>query len=185
MKRLLQAGIVTILLLAAPLLRAQELPKMPQPQKEHQWLQQLVGEWESEGEAFFAPDQPPIKCEGIETVRAVGNFWISAESKNTIMNMPVTGVLTLGYDPRDKKFVGTWIDSVQSYLWKYDGSLQEENNTLTLLTEGPGPQGGDKLIKFKEVLELKDKDHKVFTSYFQDEDGQWQRMVVINYQRKP
>ena len=30
-----------------------------EPQKEHQWLQKLVGEWTSEGEADMGPGQPP------------------------------------------------------------------------------------------------------------------------------
>ena len=41
-----------------------------EPQKEHQWLQQLVGEWTYEAEATMEPGQPPSKFEGIRT-RAV------------------------------------------------------------------------------------------------------------------
>lgn len=39
-----------------------------QPQKEHQWLQKLVGEWTYESEALMGPDQPPVKSTGTETV---------------------------------------------------------------------------------------------------------------------
>jgi hypothetical protein len=32
-----------------------------EPQKEHQWLQRLLGEWTSEAEMKMKPDEPPIK----------------------------------------------------------------------------------------------------------------------------
>lgn len=45
---------------------------LAQPQKEHQWLQKLVGEWRYETEALMGPDQPPVKSTGTETVRSLG-----------------------------------------------------------------------------------------------------------------
>lgn len=39
-----------------------------EPQKEHQWLQQLVGEWTYEAEATMELGQPPSKFEGSERV---------------------------------------------------------------------------------------------------------------------
>jgi hypothetical protein len=42
------------------------------PQKEHEWLHKLVGEWSFEGECGMGPDQPPMKSTGTETVRSAG-----------------------------------------------------------------------------------------------------------------
>ena len=36
----------------------------PEPQKEHQWLERLVGEWTSESEAIEEPGKPPAKQTG-------------------------------------------------------------------------------------------------------------------------
>ena len=47
-----------------------------EPQKEHQWLQKLVGEWTYETEATMGPDQPPEKFKGTESVRSLGGLWI-------------------------------------------------------------------------------------------------------------
>ena len=38
-------------------------------QREHRWLQQLVGEWTYEGEAAMGPDHPVQKWHGSESVR--------------------------------------------------------------------------------------------------------------------
>jgi hypothetical protein len=52
--------------------------EMPGPVKEHELLQKFVGEWESEGEAFMAPGQPPTKLKGVESSRLIGGFWFVA-----------------------------------------------------------------------------------------------------------
>ena len=52
-----------------------------EPQKEHQWLQKLVGEWTYEGEATMEPGEPPAKMTGTESVRSLGGLWILAEGQ--------------------------------------------------------------------------------------------------------
>jgi hypothetical protein len=159
-------------------------PEMPAPVEEHKWLTQLVGEWDIEGEIPAGPDQPAIKCKGVETVRDIGGFWVISESKSTIMDMPVTGILTIGYDPQRKQYVGTWVDSMTSYLWKYEGAVDDQGKTLTLMTEGPSHSDPAKMAKYKEVIELVSDDHKTFTSYVQADDGAWQTIVSFQYHRK-
>src|SRR5687767_5350132 len=88
----------------AALVRAQEIPQMPPPVKEHAWLQQLVGEWESEMEVFMVPGQPAVKGKGSEVVRMLGGFWLVGEGKGEMMGMKMSSLLTLGYDPEKKKY---------------------------------------------------------------------------------
>ncbi len=91
--------------------------------------------------------------------------------------------MTLGYDPKSKKYIGTWVDSVGDYMWHYTGTVEDKK--LTLMSEGPCPlKPPGTMAKFKETLELKDKDHKVFTSSLQEDDGSWIKMLTINYRRK-
>ncbi|MEX0713880.1 MAG: DUF1579 family protein [Pirellulales bacterium] len=184
MKKFAFGCFVVALLTGAAMLGGKEVPQLPVPEKEHEWLGQLAGEWETEGEAFLEPGKPPIKCQGTESARRIGGFWIVAENKGTFMDVPVTGVLTLGYDPQKKKYVGTWIDSVSNYLWSYEGTVDAGGKTLTLETEGPSHDTPGKLAKFKEVIEVKTDDHKVFTSSVQGEDGKWSTIVTIHYRRK-
>jgi len=49
----------------------QESTMQVKPQKEHQWLQKLIGEWTYETEAAMGADQPAEKATGTETVRLV------------------------------------------------------------------------------------------------------------------
>jgi hypothetical protein len=160
----------------------QDAPQPPEPQKEHEWLQQLVGEWETEGEALTEPDKPPVKTKGTESNRSIGGFWVQGEHKGDFFGTPFTGIVTLGYDAGKKKYIGTWIDSVLPHLWKYEGTLDAAGKILTLETEGPGHEAG-KMAKYREAIEVKSKDHKVLTSAT-EKDGKWVSYLTVNYRRK-
>jgi hypothetical protein len=182
MNRLAIPGFVVSLSVVASQTYAQETPELPTPGPQHEWLQQLVGEWESKGE-MIAPDQPTVTTEGAETVRAIGGFWIQAENRGDFMGTPFTGLLTLGYNNEQQQYVGTWIDSVNDYLWTYEGSVDESGKILTLETEGPCHMGPAETARFREVIEIKSPDHKVFTSSMQGEDGSWTTFMRIDYRR--
>lgn len=165
-----------------------------QPQKEHQWLQKLVGEWTFENEAMMRPDQPPLKSTGTETVRCLGHgesrslggLWFLAEGQGEMpcSGAPATTLMTLGYDPQKQRYVGTWIGSMMTYLWIYDGELDASETVLTLHNEGPSMSGGDKMTKYKDVIEFKSDDHRVLTSHLLTDDGQWQQFMTAHYRRK-
>jgi len=179
MKKIVTLGFVAAM---AAGVASQDAPQPPKPTKEHEWLQQLVGEWDSEGEAVLEPGKPPIKTKGSESGRSLGGFWIQCENKGDFLGTPFTGLLTIGYDVDRKKYVGTWVDSMTSVLWKYEGAVDATGKILTLETEGPADVPG-KLAKFREAIEVKSKDHKVFRSEI-EKDGKWITHLTMNYHRK-
>jgi hypothetical protein len=159
------------------------------PQEEHHWLDKLVGEWTSEGEAW-EPGKPEgqVKRErfaGIERVRSLGGLWTVAEAEG---DMPGAGhgtsIMTLGYDPERRRYVGSWIGSMMTHMWKYDGTLDSTQRVLTLGTEGPGMTPDSKVAKYRDVLEFKTNDHRVLTSQILKDDGTWEQFMTVNYHRK-
>jgi hypothetical protein len=137
-----------------------------EPQKEHQWLQKLVGEWTCEGEAAMEPGKPPAKWKATESVRSLAGLWTIAEGTG---EMPeggaATTVMTLGYDPQKKRFVGTFIGSMMTNLWVYEGSIDASGKVLTLDTEGPKMcGGGEGMAKYKDVIEFKNDNHRLLTT---------------------
>jgi hypothetical protein len=174
-----------VLTLSAAIVQAEEMMhQMPQPTAEHQWLQQFVGEWESDTEAFMEPGKPAMHMKGTESVRPLGGFWTITEVKSTMMEMPFTGNMTLGYDADKKKYIGTWVDSMTGMLWNYEGALDASGKALTLEAEGYCPMRPGKLTKFREVLEMQDKNHKTYKSYMMDDDGTWVNMMTSRATRK-
>ena len=173
------AGFVVMFLVGT--VRADEPAKGPQPAKEHEWLKQLEGEWVTDAESVAFGGMPAMKIKGTETVRALGGFWSVSESKADYMGTPVSAVMTLGYDTQKKKFVGTWICSMADCLYTYEGTLA--GNTLTLESEGPNPATG-KVERMRDVIEVKDKDHKVLTSWMPGPDGKYVQFMTVKFTRK-
>ena len=158
---------------------------MAEPRKEHEWLQKLVGEWTYESEATMEPGKPPMRFSGTENVRSLGGLWILAEGQG---EMPgggtATTMMTLGYDPQKKRFVGTWVGSMMTYLWVYDGELDAAESVLTLNAEGPSIATEGKIEKYKDVIEFKNDNHRVLTSHMLGDDGEWHGFMTANYRRK-
>jgi hypothetical protein len=157
---------------------------LAEPQKEHQWLQKLIGDWTFETEAVMEPGKPPTKCAGMESVRSLGGLWMLCEGRG---EMPGGGaaltLMTLGYDAAKKRFVGTFIGSMMTNMWLYDGALDAGGTVLTLDTEGPSFSDPAKMAKYQDIIEIKSDDHRVLSSRFLADDGTWNSFMKANYRR--
>jgi Protein of unknown function (DUF1579) len=156
-----------------------------EPQSEHHWLQALLGEWSFEAEMVSGSDQPATKSTGSETVRSIGGLWTIGESQGSSPDgTPTTGIMTLGYDPQKKRFVGTFIASMMTHLWIYDGALDATGKVLTLDTEGPNFSGDGKLARYQDIIELKSHDHRLLRSRMRGDDGKWHDFMIAHYRRR-
>src|SRR5690606_29170388 len=55
-----------------------------EPQKEHRWLEKLVGDWTYESEAAWEPGKTPEKYTGTESVRSLGGLWVICEGQGDV-----------------------------------------------------------------------------------------------------
>ena len=71
------------------------------PQKEHQWLEQFLGDWTYEGECDAEPGKPKQKVSGVETITALGGFWIQGVSEGECPGgrQSARNIITIGFDP--------------------------------------------------------------------------------------
>jgi len=155
-----------------------------EPQKEHQWLQRLIGDWTFETEAVMEPGKPPMKFSGFESVRSLGGLWMLCEGRG---EMPGGGaaltLMSLGYDPAKKRFLGTFVGSMMTHMWVYDGQLDAASNVLTLDTEGPSFAEPTKMVKYQDIIEIKSDVHRILRSRFQADDGKWHDFMTAHYRR--
>jgi Protein of unknown function (DUF1579) len=156
-----------------------------EPRKEHQWLHRLVGEWIYETDTPPVPGKPAGKVTGTESVRSLGGLWILGEGQG---EMPGGGLasslITLGFNPRTKRFVGTWIGTMMTDLWIYDGELDPGGRVLTLNSEGPAMSDDRTLAKYQDIIELVSDDHRVLTARTLAPDGAWQQFMRVDYRRR-
>jgi len=156
-----------------------------EPQKEHRWLQKLVGEWTFESECSMGPDKPAEKFNGTESVRSLGGVWTVGEGRGEMPGGGIgTTIMTLGYDPAKKRYVGTFIGSMMTHMWLYEGGLDAAGKVLTLDTEGPSFTDDGKMLKYQDIIEFKSDDHRVLSSQTRGEDGKWHRFMTAHYRKK-
>ncbi|KLU06771.1 hypothetical protein RISK_001085 [Rhodopirellula islandica] len=156
---------------------AQEQPAMPKPTQEHQWLQQFSGVWTTKSESSMGPDQPPVQSEGKMTSRMLGGFWLTNTMEGDYAGTPMHGIQTIGFDETKQKYVGTWIDSVTSMMWHYEGQVDSTGKILTLEAEGPNFMSDGTATKFEDIYEFKSEKELSIQSRMLAEDGTWVTFV--------
>lgn len=157
------------------------MPSKPEPQ--HEWLKQLLGDWTYEFECPVPPDHKMTKFTGTESVRTIGDLWIQTEMHGTGPDgTPSVSQMTLGYDPAKQQFVGTWVGSMMSNLWVYEGFL-EGDRILKLDTVGPSFDVPGSTANYQETLEIQSADVRLFSSAMQKGDGSWMTLMTMKYAR--
>ena len=163
---------------------AEEEPHpMPQPTKEHKMLKFDVGTWDATIKIYEKPGAEPIESKAVERNAMVGGFWLVSRFNGSIGQMKFSGAGTFGYDPTEKKFVGTWVDSMNPYMLTMKGDYDESTKTLTMMGENREPDG--KVHKSKEISKRIDDDTRHFELHMQGEDGNYFKMMEIDYKRQP
>ncbi len=157
----------------------------PEPQAQHCWLQQMLGDWTCESTCDGEPGEPPMTGTGTEHVRALGDLWVLGEGTGT---MPGGGdarmLITLGYDPEKQAFIGTWVGSMMANMWVYRGTLDTAEKVLTLETEGPSFTGDGRTAKYRDTITLLGPNERTLTSAGQQPDGSWKEFMKATYKRK-
>lgn len=153
---------------------------MPEPPTEqHRWLHQLVGEWDVVYESA-GPEDQAFRFEAIESVRSLGGRWIVSEGSAGDFR----SILTLGYDPDQGHFLGTWVDTNQTRLWQFQGELTESGDALHLHADGPSMFQPEETARYREALELLGPNQKRVTSSTLQPDGTWTTFLTATATRR-
>ena len=148
-----------------------------QPGAEHERLKKLVGQWNAEMEA--GGQKSPCTA----TYKSIcGGMWLSSEFEGDFGGFKFQGHGLDGYDQHKKKYVGIWVQSMESAPMTMEGDYDAETKTLTMRGESRGPDG--KPQKFKTTTETKDDDHFTFKMFMVDADGKEQPAFTIEYSRR-
>ena len=150
--------------------------------EQHKWLSQLVGRWACEMSCVMAPGQEPEVGTGAEALSMLGDIWLVSDSSGGEGEAAWKSILTLGYDPAQQHFVGTFIASMMTHLWLYHGSLDESGRVLTLDTEGPSMTDGS-MSKYQDIHTILGPDERTLTSRVLDEAGNWSEFMTATYRR--
>lgn len=143
------------------------------PQEEHNWLAPLLGDWEFTHFCSPGPDQDPLESTGKVMVRSLGGMWYLLESTG---RMPEgddwSSVMTLGFDPQQNRYIGSFVGSMMSHFWIYSGELDSTGKILKLSVEGPKFDGSGMTL-YEDSIEIISDDEWYLRSKILTDEGDW------------
>lgn len=147
----------------------------------HRWLQQLCGNWTFEGECFTP--EGSSKQKGTQTISKFGDLWIQAESETEVDGDTMKSIITLGYDPAKSKFVGSFIATVMTSFWVYEGELDAAKKLLPLKCKGPRFDGKPGLSDYEDVIDIVSPNEYYLRGRIKQDDGTWVEFMKTRYTR--
>jgi hypothetical protein len=155
-----------------------------QPQSEHQWFDDMLGEWDFDHECQMGPDQPPTKSTGTINARSLGGLWIQMDCKGGLPDgNEWNSIFTLGFDPHKGRYLGTFIASMMTHLWIYDGAVDTSGKRLIMDVEGPSFDGKG-MANYQDIFEIVDRNHWILRSRLQQPDGTWIDFLEGHHRRR-
>jgi hypothetical protein len=161
---------------------AKQEPALDTPQPEHKLLERFAGEWRFEKQ--LAPkdgSKPESLGTGMISAESVGGFFVVCRWSGKVYEADYKAVQSLGYDIKQKKYTGSWIDSSMSYRWELSGTVDEKSQQLTITTSGPGPAGGT--CTFRERYQFQSADSITIIGEMQKGE-KWVPFITTRLTRK-
>lgn len=158
--------------------------QMPGPTAEHERLKADVGTWDAKMKLYPASGEEPTVTDATETIElGPGGLWILSKFECEMMGMPFVGHGVNGYDPVKKKYVGTWVDSMNPYMMIVEGEYDPATKTTTSFAEGRDPMSGA-TIRYKQISRTIDENTRTFEMLQPGEGGEYVKMMEIEYTRQ-
>jgi hypothetical protein len=179
------AWITAVIAMSLPgaLARAQEGPLTPKPTREHELLKKDVGSWDATVKFWEQPggeEQGSTATEKNELLP--GGYWLISRFEGSFGPAKFVGIGTFGYDPEQKKYVGTWVDSMSPYMMVTKAEYDAATKTLTGTGESRDPNTGE-AMPTKSISRYVDNNTRTFEMYTPGPDGKDWKMMEITYKR--
>jgi len=150
------------------------------PQEEHKMLKMDEGTWDAQITMLVGKNEQETQYQAKEVNTMIGNLWSIGKLQGNIAGMDYEGFATLGYDTMQKKYVGTWIDSITAVITQMEGSYDEKTKTLTLFYTTFDKDG--RAEQRKNIMIYRNSKVRDFTMFI-EKSGEWQKAMKIHYTR--
>ena len=156
----------------------------PQLSDEQKLLQKDVGTWDATIKIWPVPNAQPIESKAVEKNELLpGGMWLVSRFDGDLGGVKFSGLGTVGYDPIEKKYVGTWIDSMTPHLTIVKSEYDKATKTMS--GTGTGRDGATgKEMTSKHVSRYVDDNTRVFEMFAPDPDGKEFKLMEVTYKRR-
>ncbi len=153
------------------------------PGEAHKLLSRMAGTWNTLTRSWTEPGKPPVESSGVCEQRMIlGGRYLQQECSGDMMGTPFTGIGVTGYDNHTRKFVSTWIDSMSTAVWYFDGPAEADGKSFTQKARYDDPVRGP--MEWRSVCRLVDDNTMTFEMYGTVLGGSEEKMMEMKYTRK-
>jgi Protein of unknown function (DUF1579) len=157
--------------------------KLAIPGAPHRLLASMAGSWTTMTKSWMEPGKPPMESAGTcEQKMILGGRYLYQEFSGDMMGMPFTGIGITGYDNHKQRYVSTWMDSMSTGIYFFEGLSGADDKTITMECRADDPVRGP--MKWRSVTKILDHNTHRFKMYGTDKSDKEQKMMEITYSRK-
>ncbi len=157
--------------------------KLGTPGGPHKMLAKLAGSWTTKTKGWMEPDQPPIEGTGTcEQKMILDGRYLQQEYSGEMGGGPFTGINLIGYNNHTKKYVSTWIDSMSTGIFYFEGTASPDGKTITQQSSYDDPVRGP--MKWRSVTKIVDDNTIEYEMYLTPKGGKEDKMMEMTVTRK-
>ena len=149
----------------------------------HKLLESMAGSWDTKTKSYLEPGKPPIESTGTcEQKMILNGRFLHQEFSGDMMGAPFIGIGVTGYDNHKKKYVSTWMDSMSTGIYYFEGAADPDGKIMTQECLGDDPVRGP--MVWRSVTKIVDDNTHLFEMYGTDRSGNEGLMMEITYTRR-
>jgi hypothetical protein len=157
--------------------------KLATPGAPHKMFAKLVGSWTTKTRAWMDPDKPPREGTGTcEQKMLLEGRYLQQEYTGEMMGNPFTGINLIGYDNHTKKYVSTWIDSMSTGIYYFEGTTSADGKIITQQNSYDDPVRGP--MVWRSVTRVVDDNTLEYEMYLTPKGGKEEKMMEMTVTRK-
>jgi len=157
--------------------------KLATPAAPHKMLANLEGSWITKTRAWMEPDKPPTEGTGTcEQKMLFDGRYLQQEYTGEMMGNPFTGINLVAYDNHTKKYVSTWIDSMSTGIYFFEGSGSKDGKTITQECSYDDPVRGPAI--WRSVTRIIDDDSVEYEMFLIPKGGKEEKMMEMTVSRR-
>src|SRR4030042_701923 len=157
--------------------------KLAIPGAPHKVLASLAGTWITKTRGWMDPDKPPMEGTGTcEHKMLLEGRFLLQKYTGEMMGSPFTGINLIGYDNHTKKYVSTWIDSMSTGIYYFEGTASANGKTITQACSYDDPVRGP--MVWRSVTKIVNDNTLKYEMYMTPKGGKEEKMMEMTVSRK-
>lgn len=157
--------------------------KMATPGAPHHLLAGLEGCWTTRTKAWMGAEQTPLETSGTcEQKMILGGRYLQQEYTGEMMGESFSGINLIGFDNQRQRFVPTWIDTMSTGIYYFEG--QADASGRTIIQEGRYEDPDKGPATWRSVTRFVDDNTLVYEMYLIPAGGAAEKMSEMTVSRE-